>query len=308
MDKTWLVLDVSYLAYRGFHTLGLLQYAGSRTGVVFSVLRDVRYLMDEFGTHDIVFAFDAGCQRRKELDPIYKAARHNRTRPVEELQALEDVRRQIRDLRDSHLPDLGYRNVFWQDGYEADDVIASVCHTLPPNHTAVVVSADQDLYQLLSGQVSMYNPHKKEVMTSRLFREKFLDLPPGRWPEVKAIAGCKSDGVPGCKGVGEVIASKYLTTGATHTGIGGGRGKDRKVPVKQASKTFAAVQDWLKSDRYVTNLQLTTLPFPGYTPRALHSDPLDNQKWRRKCEELGIRSIKTLRSGRAFFGRTHAQA
>jgi hypothetical protein len=56
MYKVWLVVDVSYLAYRGFHSLGLLQYAGNRTGVVFSVLRDIRILMDEFTTQNLVLA------------------------------------------------------------------------------------------------------------------------------------------------------------------------------------------------------------------------------------------------------------
>lgn len=313
MSKTWLILDVSYLAYRGFHSLGLLQYAGNRTGVVFSVLRDIRILMDEFATHDLVFAFDGQGYKRKQLDPAYKAHRIDRKRTPEEEETYRDIRRQIMDLRNTHLPDLGYRNVFWQDGYEADDVIASVCQGLHRSHSAVIVSADQDLYQLVSPNVTIYNPQKKEVFTERLFREKFLGLSPSRWKEVKAVAGCKSDGVPGVFKVGEITAAKFLVDQTEAKPEPPpldkvARGKGRKVPVKEVKKTFQQIEEFMRTDRYKLNLQLTSLPFPGYEPKQLHHDPVNHKAWRTKCEELGIRSIKTIRTAPAFFGRTHAQA
>jgi hypothetical protein len=79
------------------------------------------------------------------------------------------------------------------------------------------------------------------------------------------------------------------------------------VPVKEVKKTFQQIEEFMQSDRYKLNLQLTSLPFPGYEPKQLYSDPVDHKAWRKKCEELGIRSIKTIRTAPAFFGRTHAQ-
>ena len=74
----------------------------------------------------------------------------------------------------------------------------------------VIVSTDQDLWQLLSGdRVTVWNPRTKKMLTEQAFRERW-GIGPSQWADVKAIAGCPGDGVPGVPGVGEKTAAKFM--------------------------------------------------------------------------------------------------
>jgi DNA polymerase-1 len=112
------------------------------------------------------------------------------------------------------------------------------------------VSRDQDLYQLLSPSVCLFDPLSNGGMTEPQFRDKY-GLPPSEWAEVKALAGCSSDNITGASRIGEATAVKYLR-GDLHK-IEGFRRK-----IIEAFYSCGAVEQ---------NLKLTRLPFPG-TPRV----------------------------------------
>ncbi len=161
--SSYLFLDVSNLAYRAFHTTGMLSHEGIKTGVLFGIFRDVLTLAERFGIHPdrVAFFFDARSRRRREVYADYKI---NRKIPESEdaKQARMELYFQLDMLHMRHLPEIGYRNIFHAEGYEADDLIASACEDLGASDEAVVVSTDQDLFQLLQeGRVTIWNPVKK---------------------------------------------------------------------------------------------------------------------------------------------------
>jgi DNA polymerase-1 len=273
LTKTWLILDVNNLCWRAFHSTGKLSFAGQGTGVIYGVLNEIRNLMDLHATSRIVFCFDHGENKRKAMSEGYKKSRAQKylTMTPEEAEGHADLRRQIDALKKKHRPALGFKNVFYQDGYEADDVIASVVKNLPKGDEAVIVSSDKDLYQLLSPTVFMWHPVKKEMMTEESFREKWK-LGPHWWPRIKAIAGCTSDDIKGVKGAGESKAAMYL------------RGELKKE--SKVRKDINAAKDTVRA-----NLKLVKLPMEGCRVFEVEEDEVKPRAWKALTQKLGMRSM-----------------
>lgn len=276
MSRRWLILDGNFLAYRAFYSTGGLKHQDMPTGVIYGFLRDVLVFQDRFATQDVVFAFDHGRQKREDLLPAYKESRKKKRLEWtdEEKANYEGFKRQLEQLKTSLLRRIGFRNVYYQDGYEADDHIASFVEgPMAKRDSAVIVSADKDLYQLLNPRVAVHNPAAKTNMTLERFRKEY-GISPNLWPTVKAMAGCDTDDVPNVPGVKDKTAIKYL--------LG---------QLKPSSKTHKTITS-LEYKRLVNeNLQIVLLPFRG-TKEPVHvPDEVTPASWHAVTKELGFKSI-----------------
>ena len=278
MIKPWLILDSNFLCWRAFHAMGGLSFEGKMTGVLFGVFRDILHLQREFDTNRIAFCFDSRESDRKVKYPKYKSTRANRYKEMsdDEANAHREFRRQIRDLQRQHLHDIGFRNVFLQKGKEADDLVAVICKAYPKTKK-IIVSSDEDLFQLLDANTTMWNPNQQRRLTLRWF-EKTYNISPNRWADVKAIAGCSTDDVEGVKGVGEKTAIKFLN-GTTNP----------------KSKAHHSIIVNLKQTR--RNLKLVSLPLAGTDPIRLLKDKVTDDKWTAKAEEFGMKSLHDVLMG-----------
>jgi DNA polymerase-1 len=176
MNRTWLLLDTNYLACRAFFSTGSLSWEEKATGVTYGVLRDVTTLVKEHDTMDLVFCFDYGRGLREQAVPTYKESRRKKKEEMvfEEKKAWESLQDQLNQLRTTILPDLGFHNVYFQEGYEADDMIAAFVKTVvQKDETAIVVSRDSDLLQLLRKNVYVWDPTAKEMMSKKVFKKKY---------------------------------------------------------------------------------------------------------------------------------------
>jgi len=90
---------------------------------------------------------------------------------------------------------------------EADDLIAAITQNY--NQEFIIISADHDLYQLLSPNVSMYSTKKKKVITEQVFIDEYR-VTPEEWIMVKQIAGCTTDNVKGVPTIGEKRAIAFI--------------------------------------------------------------------------------------------------
>lgn len=271
--KTWLILDCNYLCHRAKHTMGNLSYGGSATGVIYGFLKDVLYFRSFFQTNHIVFCWDHGKDIRKQDSLTYKS---NRIKEYtkEEQEFEKDFRIQLSKLKKEYLSEIGFSNNFYQKGYEADDIIASVCkNSISKEDDAIIISADHDLYQLLSKQVSIYHPQKQEIYTKKKFKKAF-GIKPRQWAKVKAIAGCSSDNISGIKGIGEKTAAKYIAG-----------------TLKNTTKTYNIIKENIDSI-LKTNLILTKIPYPDTRIFDLKEDNLSRKSWSRITKNLGIKSLK----------------
>lgn len=88
---------------------------------------------------------------------------------------------------------------------EGDDVISILCEELQGDK--IIVSADQDLAQLVSSQVSFYSLTKKILITESNFTEYF-PVSPDKFLTYKCIIGDNSDNIPGVPSYGPKRARK----------------------------------------------------------------------------------------------------
>jgi DNA polymerase-1 len=270
LTESWLIIDGNYLCHRAFHAFRELSFDNARTGVVFGFLKDILYLRDLHGTQRFAFCFDHGRSLRCGMYAEYKGNRHREQTP-EERAAFNELGNQIYLLKTRYLKELGFKNIFYEQGYEADDLIASLCQRLTKVQSGIIVSSDHDLFQLLSEQVCLWSPQRKQAVTHTSFAEEF-GVTPAQWPRVKAIAGCKSDNIPGVVGVGEKTAAKYVRGDLTAN-----------------SKAFQKIEETKPIWKALRGL--VKLPFPGTPECPLQPDQLDQVAWRALTKRLGMHSI-----------------
>lgn len=199
--KNKLIIDCSFLCYRTFYALGGLEYQGKDTDIVYGFLSQIYKLSKDFNSDEFIFCWDSEKSYRKLIYSEYKSNRKKEGK--EKFYKGRDL------LKEEILSLMGFKNSFFQTGYEADDLIAELVYRQPNNY--IIVSADSDLWQLLCDgryhSVKMYN--FKTMFDAEAFH-KCYGVNPIRWYDVKAITGCDSDDVEGLEGIGVKTAIKYL--------------------------------------------------------------------------------------------------
>ena len=145
-----IIIDCHNICYRAFHTTGYLDL-----GIVYGFLKALLDFAKTLESSQFIFCWDSRKSFRKELEPTYKL---RPPKTEEEQEELEEALEQFTQLRKEVLPNLGFRNIFLQPGYEADDLIAHIVQRFPGDYT--IVSGDEDLYQLLN-QSKLYKRQPK---------------------------------------------------------------------------------------------------------------------------------------------------
>jgi len=275
MGKKYLLLDCNYLCHRAKYSTGDLAYSGDGTDTIYGFLKSLAGFQDLFGTSNFIFCFDSAKSKRKEIYPEYKANRWDKEKTEEEIEFDKSFRKQVKKLRTTYLPMIGFKNVFVQQGYESDDIIASLCDNLQDDEEAIIISSDHDLYQCIAYNVSFYNPQSRKVLTLQGFK-KVYGINPMRWGLVKSLAGCATDNVSGIRGIGEKTAIKDLL------------GK-----LKQNSKAYKAITSPEGINVLNRNRELVVLPMKGTCQFRLKQDKLSEQGWKRVTRLLGMKSIRT---------------
>ncbi len=102
--------------------------------------------------------------------------------------------------------------IFEKEGYEADDIIATLSRKAKAKGLAVtIVSSDKDILQLVDDNTLVFSPYKDEGVLydkEKVF-ERFKVLPQ-QIPEVIALMGDATDNIPNVPGIGEVSAANLI--------------------------------------------------------------------------------------------------
>jgi DNA polymerase-1 len=137
--------------------------------------------------------------QRRDLYEQYKA---NREETPEDLPA--QIERIVQIITALGIP------IFRKEGYEADDIIATIAAQMPPEGVElVVVSRDKDLHQILSDNVKLWDPQKDEVIDTRRLEET-KGFTPQEAVEIQTLTGDSVDNVPGIPGIGPKTAVKLI--------------------------------------------------------------------------------------------------
>jgi DNA polymerase-1 len=205
--KRLLLLDGHSLAYRAFFALPVENFStttGQHTNAVFgftSMLINV--LRDEQPTH-IGVAFDKSRNTFRLQEYAEYKAKRNKT-PDEFSSQLPLIDEVLDALKIRHLR---------KDGYEADDIIATlVTQALDDDFEVLVLSGDRDAFQLVTDRATVLYPMRGVSELARMTPEAVearYGVPPARYPDLAAIVGESSDNLPGVPGVGPGFAARWL--------------------------------------------------------------------------------------------------
>ncbi|MDI6710611.1 MAG: DNA polymerase I [Thermoanaerobacterales bacterium] len=202
-----LLIDGNSLVHRAFHALPPLSTTtGLPTNAVLGFTRMLLKVLDAEQPAAVIVAFDKGrATFRHDAFDAYKAHRPatpEDLRPQLALvkEILESMRIPIREL----------------EGYEADDIIGTLCRFGEDRKMAVtVLTGDQDALQLVS-------PHTEVLITRKGISElerydeaavvRRFGLNPPQLVDMKGLAGDPSDNIPGIPGIGMKTAAKLVQT------------------------------------------------------------------------------------------------
>ena len=195
------LVDGSGYIFRAYHALPPMNRAdGTPTNAVYGFCAMLFRLLEDHPGAPMAVIFDhSGRSFRNDLYPEYKAHRPP---------APEDLVPQFGLIRDAvrafNLPCLE------QEGYEADDLIATYARLANERgQEVVVVSSDKDLMQLVRPGVAMFDPMKNVAIGPAEVLARF-GVPPEKVVDVQALAGDATDNVPGVPGIGIKTAAHLI--------------------------------------------------------------------------------------------------
>jgi DNA polymerase-1 len=207
MSPRLLLIDGHSMAYRAFFALPAENFtttSGQHTNAVYGFATMlISLIRDEKPTH-IAVAFDVSRKTfRTESFPEYKATR---------AATPDEFRSQMSFLHD--LVEAFGISQFEREGYEADDILATLAtHAEKKNMEVVICSGDRDTFQLATEKTTILYP-KRGVsdltrMTPAAIFEKY-GMRPTSYPDFAALRGDPSDNLPSIPGVGEKTAAKWV--------------------------------------------------------------------------------------------------
>jgi DNA polymerase-1 len=205
-DELFLI-DGNSLAYRAFFALpeSIATSTGFPTNTIFGFASMLVKLLTEYGPKPTIVVWDAGTSGRKEVSEEYKATR--RSRP----DLLKEQWPHLEPLVEA----FGYRNV-QVDGFEADDVIASIAERARSEGVPVmVVTGDRDAFQIIDAdsRVRVMATGRGITDTKVYDHQAVVDrygIAPELIPDFYGLKGDTSDNIPGVPGIGDKTASELL--------------------------------------------------------------------------------------------------
>ena len=199
--ETIYLIDGTSLSYRSFFAIKLFTSGGIPTGAVFGFYKILRKIILQYKPTHMAMCFDVS--RKTHRNEKFKEYKANRPPTPQDLQAQFGLIRELTKL-------LGIK-IVEKEGFEADDVIASLCRkSLKGGNSVVIVSSDKDLYQLMvTDKVSFYKYNTGSTITRSDFSKEF-GFSPESMVDYLSLAGDSVDNVPGAKGIGKVSAAKLI--------------------------------------------------------------------------------------------------
>lgn len=199
--KVLYLLDGSAFLYRSFFALPPLSTkSGFPTGAIYGFMRAVFSLLKTEKPSYFAIAFDYPAPTKRE--DIYREYKAKRPTMPDPLKVQIPVIKELVDL-------LGIKR-YEVKGYEADDIIATLCWwALERDFLIKVYSPDKDILQLVCERLVVVNPISDEVFDRKKVYEKF-GVPPEKLRDYLALVGDKVDNIEGVKGIGPKTAIKVL--------------------------------------------------------------------------------------------------
>jgi DNA polymerase-1 len=249
VEQRLFLIDGPSLVYRAFYALpeSIATSTGEPTNAIFGFASMLVKIVTDYGVRPTVVAWDAGTSGRTEMFADYKATR--RSRP--------DLLKMQWSAMEPLVEAFGYSNIRL-DGYEADDVIASLAdRARAASLPVMIVTGDRDVFQLIDpdGVVKVMATSRGITDTKIYDHQAVIDrygIPPELIPDFYGLKGDTSDNIPGVPGIGDKTASDLIQTYGSLEGVlghirdvGGAKRKQNLLDHSEdarVSKRLATVQ------------------------------------------------------------------
>lgn len=268
-----LLVDGNNLYMIGYNGVRDLFSQNEHIGGIYHFINTIKKFLEEHNYDKVIVFWDSesNISVRKQIYPNYKAQRKNEM-SEEQYESYLHQRQRVKQ----YLEEVFVRQLE-VPGNEADDLIGQYCKIALDEHITIF-SSDKDLTQLISRNVQIYSPVKKEYYK---FGDKItinkVDIPHQNVLLTKVFVGDKSDNICGIEGLGEKTLVKLfpqmLTNTCTITEILDNARilqQEKKVPkIIEKILTGTSKNGILGEEFYKTNSKIVDLGNPLITDDAI---------------------------------------
>lgn len=188
--------------HRAYHAIPMLNNkAGQPTNAVYGFILMLQNLLNNFKPKYLLVAFDEkeATFRKKDYEH-YQAKRPKMDDWLVTQMALVRVWLEAANIQ-----------FISKGGYEADDVIGTICAVVKDE--VIIVTGDRDIFQLINERVKVFTPTKGlnngKLWGSEEVKLEF-DFAPIQMVDYKALVGDSSDNYPGVAGIGPKTARDLI--------------------------------------------------------------------------------------------------
>jgi len=194
-----LLIDATNVFIKMYSVDKSINEFGMPIGGLVGFIKQIKIFIEKFNPNEIILIFDShnNSKRKQRIDEEYKKGRKftsyiNSKDPMQNKEIFEQQLGKLYKFLD-YLP----FKVLKVDNSEADDIIAfshKILSNYSDNFEFVIISNDNDFYQLINENTVQYDHRKKEIIDVKMFTELFNFLP-YNYHIYKTLAGDTSDSV-----------------------------------------------------------------------------------------------------------------
>jgi len=205
VKKKFIIIDAHSIIFRSYFAFiknPLKNARGENTSGIYGFVNMIQKIKKKLPSEYIGLAFDAPGETFR--DKIYKEYKATRPAPP------PDIPFQIEKVKEISQC-MGIPQ-FEMQGYEADDILATLAVKLKEHGDVYITTSDKDLLQMVGGNIYVYDAYRDEILDrDKVFAK--LGVTPEQIPTYLAMIGDTIDNVPGVPGIGPkravAIIGKY---------------------------------------------------------------------------------------------------
>jgi len=206
MGKKFIVVDGNSVFHRAYHAIPYLNTRrGEAVNAVYGFSSIILRTIADIKPERIVVAFDRAAPTFRHIE--FEAYKAHRSAPPEDLYPQLPM---VKDFLES--ANIKY---FELDGYEADDLIATIAKKVEKesDEEIYIVSGDRDGLQLVNSRIKVWASGSKAtegiVFDEARVKERY-GVTPKQMVTYKSIVGDTSDNIPGVNGIGPKGAADLI--------------------------------------------------------------------------------------------------
>ena len=210
-----ILIDALNMYFRAYIVDPSLSTNGDPIGGVKGFLKILQKLCRELKPDRVIVCWDGpgGSRRRKSLQGDYKSGRKpiRLNRSIRNMTEREELKNKVwqQTRLFEYLNEMPIVQILIPD-IEADDIIAvAKKQKALDGWQKIIISNDKDFIQLCDDETIVYRPTQKEVLNVPAVVRKY-GIHPKNFTLARALAGDKSDNLPGVGGVGLKTVAKRL--------------------------------------------------------------------------------------------------